>query len=157
MGVFAGSNLRFLGDTLDRPYESNVPGHEPYPFFTYAPMPRVHGLTPYKAIKNIDADLLLDDENRRHSSLNHILYFARENGRVIAFIRCGSGLTSAPGGTHTCRHHFVLWPEMNAQVQLSYADGLLPHWREYQAGYRALLLGFRLNPTADSQPVSPTP
>lgn len=151
VNVVAGSNLGFRGDSLERPYESNVPGHEPYPIFSYELLPTVHGLTPYKAIRSIDGNLFLDDESRRHGSLNHILYFARgDNGKIEALIKCASGIASAPGATRTCEHHFVLWPEMNAQVQLSYADGLLPHWREYQASYRTLLLGFRVNPSVES-------
>ncbi|MEJ7686962.1 MAG: hypothetical protein WKG52_08230 [Variovorax sp.] len=153
MGVVAGSNLRFGNDPLDRPYESRVPGHEPHPFFTYEQLPMVHGMTPYQAVKDIGPNLILDDENRSHSAYNHILYFARENDKIVAFIKCGSGLAAAPGGTKTCEHHFVFWPEMKAQAELRYAPDFLPNWRSYQASYRALLLGFRVDLGANPQPV----
>lgn len=129
VGVFARVNLRFKDDPLERAFESWAPGREPRPSNTYERLPVIHGLTPFKAIKDLGVNLALDDENRRHSRYNHILYIARENAKIVAFIKCGSGLASAPGGTKTCEHHFVLWPEMSAQAQLSYANGLLPHWR----------------------------
>jgi hypothetical protein len=111
-------------------------------------LPLIVGLRPYKAVQH--RDLVLDEENRSHSPYNHVLYFAREGGAIAAFIKCGSGFTSAPGGINTCEHHFVLWPEMDAQVQLSYAAGLLPHWREYQSRFRDFLLGLRVDRPAST-------
>lgn len=150
MGVSAGVNLHMREKSLERPYEFNADS-ELNQFNTYERLPEVHGLTPYRATKNLSTNIVLDDERREHSSLNHVLYFARdEDHKIVAFIKCGSGLTSVPGGTHTCQHRFVLWPEMKAEAELAYADGLLPNWREYQARYRELLLGFRLKPSVQS-------
>ena len=88
MGILAGSNLHFKEDKFERPYEFIVPGQELHRFYTYQQLSMVHGLTPYKAIKDIRLDLILDQENRCHSRYNHILYIARDNDKIAAFIRC---------------------------------------------------------------------
>lgn len=146
VSVFAGSRFYLKDKGLDRPYEFKVPGQEPHRSYAYDQMPTSHGLTPYRATKNHLLDLNLEDQNPDHSFYNHILYFAREHGRIVAVIRCGTGATSTFGGTHTCQHRFLLWPQMKAEVELSYADGLLSNWRKYQESFRTLLLGFRVGP-----------
>lgn len=93
MGVLAGSSLIFRDDPLERPYESLVPGHEPHVSNTYERLPAIYGLTPYKAVKDLGIDLVLDEENRNHSGLNHVLYFYRDDsGKIATFIKCSSGL-----------------------------------------------------------------
>lgn len=150
VSVVAGSKLRLSKDeSFKYPYETKVPGSEWHRFYDYERLPMLHGLSPFKATRERGLDLVLDDENRDHNLYNHTLYFAYEGSRIVAFIRCRSGLSLEPGGTNTCRHHFMLWPEMKAEAQLSYSEDLLPRWRDYQDHYRDLLLGFRVGPAFD--------
>jgi hypothetical protein len=120
------------------------PGHANFYKWTheYEKIPDVFGLAAWRARYDILGKHVLDDENRKHD--NHHYYFAYEGKRIIASIKCSSGLTRAPGGRHTCNHRFVLWPEMKAEVDVRYPPDQLAHWREYQSKFKQLLLGFRV-------------
>lgn len=143
--VAAGPALNFTEDKFEHPYEYRVPGNEWHRFYAYEQLPMIHGLTPYRATRDLGLDLTLDDNNRSHGAYNHTLYFARdENNKIMAVIRCGSGLTPEPGGRHICQHDFVLWPEMKAELRLRYDPSMLSRWRAYQNRYRELVLGFRV-------------
>ncbi len=151
--VAAGSALSFGEDKFERPYEFRLPGNEWRRFYVYEPLPMVHGLVAYRAVKDLGLGLVLEEDNPRHAAFSHTLYFAHEQGRLVAAIRCGS--TAVVGGSATCHHDFVLWPEMKAEIRLRYDRDLLARWRDMQRRYRDLVLGFRVKTASGPQRAAP--
>jgi hypothetical protein len=154
--VHAGAALNFNSlKMFTNPYTYRQPGHEVYSKpYEYEPLHDVHGLKAWRATRNIvlTPQIVLDDNNRKHSMYNHHLYFAYDNkGKITNYIKCGSGLTSSPGGLNMCEQYFVLWPDMKTQVKINYLAEMLPNWRLYQQQFRALVLSFRTQP--DVKPV----
>lgn len=129
----------------ENPYTWKLPGQGRggYQSYDYTPLPDRYGLKGWRAVRWNPGNLVLDDKDRGQGMMNHHLYFAYQGGRIVAVIRCGSGVTSAPGGRHTCDHSFLLYPEMKAEVSLSYSPESLAQWRTYQDAMRELILSWR--------------
>lgn len=156
--ISAGSVFYKGEDSFPDPYTSDIPGREFYKRFDYESVPDMHGMKAWRATREIALDLVLDDLNRRHSMSNHHLYFGYEGEKIIALIKCGSGLTSAPGGRNLCSHSFVLWPEIKAEVEMQYSVDILSDWRINQQKMRDLMLSFRMQPAkANTVPLSGQP
>lgn len=137
-------------------FQDNVPGREPPDGkrYDYVPLPDNHGLKGWRATARRATprvpEIILNERDRDHSMENHHKYFDLDGERINAYIHCGSGLASAPGGRRTCMHRFLLLPEMVAEVSIAYPPELLPNWRQYQANMRALILSWRTTPDAAS-------
>jgi hypothetical protein len=96
---------------------------------------KIYGLTAYIPT-NVDLS-----RREMGANLDRNIYIHRlENGGVDAYIACSNrNHEAAP-----CSHYFGLDPELKVSVDVSYRKGMLPYWREIQAGVSKVLLGFRI-------------
>lgn len=109
---------------------------KPYGLIVYAP---------------VDVDLsrrMLSSEKRRDSEDRNIYVHQLKDGDIDTFIDCSNMEHAAA----PCEQFFALNPAMKANVKVLYRKGLLPHWREIQAGVTQVLLGFHVNPPAEINP-----
>ena len=148
-GVAAGSTLSKPKLSADDPYQWYVfklLNHDP--LYDYEPLADNYGFKGWRAVVQrataYKPEVILDDRNRKHSMQNHHIYLAFDGNRITSYIRCGSGLTSAPGGRNNCEHRFFLLPEMRTELSIRYPPDLLPNWCEYESKMRELVLSWRV-------------
>lgn len=98
-----------------------------------------HGLIEYRPIGF--------PEDAEANLYNYRLFFHEVDGGDVTFIKClanGSPFEGSP--RNDCTHEFITYPEIRAEVSLSYDARSLHRWMEYESRARRLILDFRVQP-----------
>ena len=138
VGITSNSHLAGGGLGLERrikyiPTDLNYRG----PDFQYRRQPElVHGLIAHYPMQRVVSPQ--GEVSWQPVEDDSIYYHLDENGKVDTYIKC----SYVKYGSSQCKQSFLLLPQMLTMVNVSYRNGLLPHWQEIQSSVGKVVLGF---------------
>lgn len=146
LSVGVSSHSHFLGGTelalqrlVDYIPERFVFRGPEYRIYRRQPEP-VHGLiahSPFQRVVSSQGEVswipFADDD---------IYYHLDDKNQGDTYITCSPKTHAAA----PCSQTFLLYPRLAAEVQITYRNGLLPHWQEIQQSVTKIIYGFAIKP-----------